>query len=108
MQLIIYFACTIIKILMNNPPNYLDGAKVIKCAWSGQKPFGFIANTDNKSQEEVFGFAICRYENSNNFYRFSCDKNWEVIQDAQYNSIEEAIELLPDQYKNVECNWQAK
>jgi hypothetical protein len=34
-------------------------------------------------------------------YRFSCDKEWEVQQDSSYDSIENAIEQLPDQYRNV-------
>lgn len=86
-------------------PNYLDGAKVIKWAWSGQVPFGIIENTDGDEKEEVFGLAVCKYEDSDNFYRFSCDKNWEVVQDSLYNSIEDAIRFLPEQYKNVERNW---
>ena len=90
---------------MMKPPNYLDGAKVIKWAWSGQVPFGIIENMDGDEKEEVFGLAVCKYEDSDNFYRFSCDKNWEVVQDSLYNSIEDAIRFLPEQYKNVERNW---
>ena len=90
---------------MMEPPNYLDGAKVINWAWSGQVPFGITENTDGDEKEEVFGLAVCKYEDSDNFYRFSCDKNWEVVQDSLYNSIEDAIRFLPEQYKNVERNW---
>lgn len=90
------------------PPNYLDGAKVIKWAWSGEKPFGSLINTDHTDNEEVFGIAICSYDNSTNFYRFSCNKKWEVIQDSFYDSIDDAINFLPQQYKNVERHWQLK
>ena len=90
---------------MMEPPNYLDGAKVIKWAWSGQVPFGITENTDGDEKEEVFGLAVCKYEDSDKFYRFGCDKNWEVVQDSLYNSIEDAIRFLPEQYKNVERNW---
>ena len=84
------------------PPDYIDGAKVIKWACSGCNPFGFVGD------EKVYGLAICKYENSGNFYRFSCDKKWETIQDSHYDTIESAINQLPMQYKNVEANWQTK
>jgi hypothetical protein len=87
---------------------FIDGAKVIKWAWSGQKPFGYVGNTDDPQRENVYGLAICQYENSDNVYRFSCDINWETIQDGLYDTVEKAIEQLPDQYKNVEVNWQTK
>ncbi len=84
------------------PPAYIDGAKVVQWAWSGQYPFGFV------STYEVYGLAICQYENSPTFYRFSCDKNWETLQDSPYDSIKEAVEQLPEQYRRVVANWQVK
>lgn len=89
------------------PAAYIDGAKVIKWAWSGTKPFGYVGVIDSPGREEIYGLAICQYENSDSFYRFSCDKNWEIVQDAPYNTVEDAIRLLPDQYKNVEADWQS-
>jgi hypothetical protein len=85
------------------PPNYIDQARVLKWAWSGKKPFGAIGAGD---EDQVFGLAICRYEDSKSVYRFSCNKNWEVIQDAEHSSIEEAIEHLPNQYKNIVAKWR--
>lgn len=93
---------------ISEPPNYLDGAKVIKWAWPGQQPFGLVGNEDDPEREEIYGLAICQYEDSNGMYRFSCDKNWEVIQDGFYDNEEQAIERLPDQYKNVIANWRTK
>ena len=93
------------------PPDYLDGAKVIKWAWSGQQPFGFVANEDGTESEEIYGLAICRYDNSTSkepICRFSCDKNWEVVQDSIYDTVENAIRRLPDQYRNEEANWLSK
>jgi hypothetical protein len=89
----------------SEPPNYLDGAKVIKWAWSGQQPFGFMGD------EEVYGLAICQYEGKESkeqIYRFSCDKNWDVIQDGIYDTVENAISFLPDQYRNVAATWLPK
>jgi hypothetical protein len=62
---------------------------------------------DSPRRQEIYGLAICQYENSDSFYRFSCDKNWETVQDGPYDTIEDAIRLLPVQYKNVEADWQS-
>lgn len=87
------------------PPAYIDGAKVIKWAWSELQPFGVVSNEDGSESEEIYGLAICQYEGSKDVYRFSCNKNWETIQDGVYKEIENAVELLPDQYKHAERNW---
>jgi hypothetical protein len=87
---------------MKPPPEFIDSARVLMWAWSGSIPFGSVGNTP---EDRVFGLAICQCENSGNVYRFSCDKNWEVVQDAAYRSVEEAIRLLPDQYRNVKADW---
>jgi hypothetical protein len=88
------------------PPAYIDNAKVIKWAWSGSQPFGILSSEDGSVKEEVYGLAICQYEGSKAVYRFSCNKDWETIQDGVYEDVEKAVRLLPDQYKRVEANWQ--
>ncbi len=90
---------------MKNPPDHIDDAKVLKWAWSGQEPFGFISSEDGREMIAVYGIAICQYEDEGIVYRFSCDKNWVTVQDAPYNNIQQAIERLPDQYKNVRAEW---
>jgi hypothetical protein len=92
------------------PPDELDGAKVIKWTWSGDKPFGLLAIVDSDSNDsiEVYGIAICQYDDSDNVYRFSCDKDWEVQQDGVYESVDDAVKQLPDQYKLVTVKWNTK
>lgn len=90
------------------PPDFIDGARVIKWAWSGQKPFGYVGNPIDQESEKIYGLAICQYEADSNLYRFSCDKNWNVVQDGLYDTVENAIKQLPDQYKNVIAEWQTK
>ncbi len=90
------------------PPDFIDGARVIKWAWSGMRPFGFVGIEDGTEREEVYGLVICRYEDSGSIYRFSCDKSWDTVQDNQYDTIENAITRLPGQYKNAEAVWQTK
>jgi hypothetical protein len=87
------------------PPEYLDGARVIMWAWSGKKPFGYLPYIDGSSSIEIYGLAICRYGSSGPVYRFSCDRKWVVQNDMDYDSVEEALELLPDQYKQLSVEW---
>lgn len=91
------------------PPDELDGAKVVLWAWSGEKPFGFIPLTGATSNDPIaiHGLAICQYDD-NTIYRFSCDSEWEVRQDGFYDSIEEACARLPDQYKLGAAVWHDK
>jgi hypothetical protein len=90
------------------PPQELDGAKVIMWAWSGHKPFGFVGNDDDPERDIIYGLAICSYGENKGIYRFSCDRNWEVVMDGYYDTIEQALDQLPDQYKNVEAIWQTR
>ena len=92
---------------MNRSPQYIDNAKVLEWAWSGDVPFGVINYDNGEIAATIYGLAICQYENSNKVYRFSCDKNWETEQDFDYDSVSEAKKELPQQYKQVEAMWQA-
>ncbi len=92
----------------NNPPTHLDNAKVLQWAWSGDKPFGVVYSSDGAEDIKIYGLAICQYEGSSTFYRFSCDQHWNVMQDMDYETIEEAIAWLPEQYKMVERIWNVR
>lgn len=87
------------------PPVMLDGANVIMWAWSGEQPFGHVDTIGTSVSELIYGLAICTYNNSQEIYRFSCNINWEVVQDGHYQTIEQAIDQLPNQYKNVKAIW---
>ncbi len=91
--------------MIKTPPENLDGAKVIEWAWSGAHPFGTVRYENGKIHSKIYGLAICMYPNSSSVYRFSCDYNWEVIQDNNYSCLEDAKETLPKQYCKVEVVW---
>lgn len=88
------------------PPPFIDNAKVLLWAWAGQNPFGLVCNENGTDCIEIYGLAICQYADNQEFYRFSCNKNWETIQDGLYESIEEAVRCLPKQYQNIAVEWQ--
>ena len=86
---------------MNPPPAQIDGATVLEWAWSDIEPFGEVPGS---STGPIFGLAIAKYEDED-IYRFSCDHDWECVQDGLYESVEEAKRLLPDQYRCVPATW---
>lgn len=76
-------------------PTELDGAKVIHITSNSiTNQFGTIGViNDNKEIVDkllITAVAICQYEGSKEIYLFSCNIDWEVIQDTDYDSIEEA------------------
>ncbi len=91
---------------MSKPPKIIDGAKVIEWAWSGATPFGVIKYSTGEIAAEVFGLAICKYPDSDVIYRFSCDYNWETMQDCDFESMAAAKANLPLQYMDLEVVWQ--
>ncbi len=92
---------------MSKPPSKIDGADVLRWAWSGSKPFGWVGAEIDPKSNPVYGLAIARYRGESKIYRFSCDKQWETVQDATYKTAEEAMKCLPDQYKEVEALWKS-
>ncbi|NMF47753.1 hypothetical protein HHL01_06120 [Pseudoalteromonas arctica] len=91
---------------MSSPPLKIDGAIVLEWAWSGNKPFGVVKYQNGEVASEIFGLAICAYPDSDQVYIFSCDCDWETEQDSQYNSIQNAKDYLPEQYRHVKANWK--
>lgn len=90
---------------MNHPPKQIDNATVLEYAWSAL-PFGVVRYSDGSIVAHTHGLAICQYADSNVIYRFSCTKNWVTIQDMEYETVEEAKRLLPEQYRNAPIVWQ--
>ena len=91
---------------MSKPPGKIDGASIIEWAWSGSnQPFGVIRFSDGQIAHEIFGLAICKYDESDAVFRFSCDENWEAQQDSIYKSIIEAKQNLPAQYQGIQPQW---
>jgi hypothetical protein len=75
----------------NPPPPSIDKARVLWWAWAGDEPFGLCSNI------EVWGFAVCQYE-PGAVYRFSCDRNWETVNDSLHDDEEDAKAAVPANY----------
>ena len=89
---------------MSQPPPMLDGARVLWWAWSGEVPFGELYGAEGDDRL-IHGFAVCQYE-TGKIYRFTCNKNWDVVQDMDHRSIEEAKADIPSQYDASRVVWQ--
>ena len=91
---------------MSHPPPTLDNAEVLFWAWSGERPFGVMP--DGEAGTQVFGCAVCRYANSGETYRFSCDQSWNVVQDEPCGRVDDPyLVRLPHQYDTREVVWMA-
>lgn len=86
------------------PPRMLDGAGVRFWAWSERTPF--FVMPDGADGIPIHGLAICQYE-SGKVYRFSCDKDWEVVSDLDFETAEQAMRLRSTQYDTSSIQWQS-
>ena len=87
------------------PPSELDGARVLWWSWSGREPYG--EHGTEGEDRWVHGFAVCRYEENGSIYRFSCNKHWEVVNDADCDTEEQAKASIPMNYDETRVKWQA-
>jgi hypothetical protein len=83
--------------MLFEPPDELDGAEVILWAYNPTKPFFIMRYVDGSEYKPIHGFAICRYKGSDIYYKFSCDRDWNVEGDSDKASMEEAMETAQNQ-----------
>ena len=89
---------------MNKPPPMLDGARVLWWTWSGDVPFGELPGAADEDRL-IFGFAVCQYD-SGAIYRFTCNKQWQVVQDMDHDNEEDAKADILMQYDVSRVMWQ--
>jgi hypothetical protein len=93
--------------MMKEPPDELDGAKVLYWAWSGDEPFFVMSSSDGQGGIEIFGLAVCQYKNGAT-YRFYCDASWEVENDTDHDTVEWALRELLRPYDITKVDWHKK
>ena len=87
------------------PPERIDGARVVEWAWSSPDPFFIMPYSDGSGGIPIHGLAICRYDESRQVYRFSCDDKWETQNDSSHDSIEDAKTAESGQYDVLSVKW---
>ena len=78
------------------PPGELDGAQVQLWAYDPLKPFFIMEYSDGRPGKPIHGFAICQYKGEKKFYKFSCDSEWNVENDLDCDSVDEAMSAAQD------------
>lgn len=85
------------------PPPMLDGALVL-CWASSDTPF-FLMPCGTEPPIPIYGIAICSYADGQAVYRFSCDAAWDVVNDTDFSSVEEAVLTSSGQYDISKVIW---
>jgi hypothetical protein len=74
---------------VSEAPNQLDGADVI--CWAVSSNGGFYTLVGSDPPVIVVAMSVARYV-SGEVYLFKCDRTWEVVQDWDCESVEDARE----------------
>ncbi len=77
-------------------PKTLDNANVL--FYTPKDNFGCIYYDNGDIADYVYFLAICKYQNDDVYYLFSCNENQEVVGDSIWNSIEECMKIASSSY----------
>ena len=90
---------------MDRPPQHLDGAKVV--CWTVSPRGGFYQLRGADPPITVVAMAVAQYEDGGSIYLFTCNRNWEVVQDWDCGSVEEAMELAAEHVGTEALDWES-
>lgn len=91
-------------------PSELDGAKVILYTRNSiSNSYGTVGQLTDKNEiiDEIpiTAMAVCKYEGGKGYYLFSCDLNWEVVGDFDYDTLEKAKEGAKFHHNVKDEDW---
>ncbi len=89
---------------MGGPPAQLDGAAIL--CWTASSHGGFYQLAGSHPPVTVVGMAVARYRDGGPFYLFKCDAEWQVVQDWDCGSVEEARELAAEHAGGEPLVWR--
>jgi hypothetical protein len=76
---------------MKPPPPTLQGAQILHWTGTDAEPFYYLK--DGKNVIVIAGMAIGKYDYGECFFLFTCDPDWNVINDRDATSLQEARHL---------------
>lgn len=94
--------------MSTEPPTQIDSALVLEYIIldTTQSKTGKTAHiVAGKTVEAVFGLAICKYSDGQEFYLFYCDRYWKTITDTYHDTIEKAKEQAEHEFSNTRAAW---
>ena len=80
-------------------PKVLDNARVL--FYTPQSCYGTVHYLSGEIADHICYLAICNYKNDTSFYLFGCNKNYEVIDDTPWDSIEECMRIAQTSYNDL-------
>ena len=86
-------------------PDILDGAKVL--FFTSKDDYGVMFDTEGNEVAQFKYFAICKYDNCDEYYLFKCNEKYEVESDFVCDSIEMCMNIASDHY-GKEIMWVKK
>ena len=78
-------------------PIELDNAKVLY--YTPEDNYGAIHYPNGEIANYYRYLAICQYPDSNEYYLFCCDENFEVVNDWVDGSVEDCMRIAASSYK---------
>ena len=95
-------------IMINKIPTKIGGANLI-CYVILDSRHIKTGNTEHwvggQILEEVYGLAICKYDNDTGYYLFYCNRNWETITDTFHDTVEDAKDQAEFEFSNTVSTW---
>jgi hypothetical protein len=95
-----------VEITMDKPPTQLDGADVL--FWTVSEQGGFYTLPGSGPPIIVTGMAVARYVDGGALYLLKCDHAWQVVQDWDCGSVEEAQALAGEHSGNESLVWRGR
>jgi hypothetical protein len=89
---------------MTTPPHQLDGADVL--LWTVSQRGGFYVLAGSDPPVTVTAMVVARYADGGEVYLFKCDGGWDVVQDWDCLSVEEAQALAAEHSCGEALTWQ--
>jgi hypothetical protein len=87
------------------PPTHLDGAVVLHYAVSRDAAFHTIE--DAGVPHQITAMAIARYDASGQISLFKCTHGWDVVQDWDCESVEQAMRIARQHARAGAPDWIA-
>jgi len=81
-------------------PLSLDNAKVLY--YTQENDYGAIRFPNGEIADTFKYLAICKFENDESYYLFCCNKNFEVVSDTLWQSIEKCMSVASSYKENIE------
>jgi len=81
----------------------LDGADVLMISDFGHYHYIKTVSSDDAGVEVCY-YAICKYENDDGIYLFSCDVNMSVVGDSLFDSEDDAVQCA-ERWAETSITW---